>query len=47
LNEKEKQTVRLVEFLNVLIEKAENDEIYIINPLNSSKVSEILKTISR
>lgn len=46
LNTIEKQNERLVYFLKVIIKKAEQDKLFIINPLDSSKIKTILSDIS-
>ncbi len=46
LNTKEQQNERLVHFLKVIIKKAEQEKLFIINPLDSSKIQTILSDIN-
>ncbi len=45
LNPREKLNVNLVKFLEVIIDRAENNKIFIIDPLNKYEVLKILKDI--
>jgi hypothetical protein len=46
LNPKELQNERLVKFLQVIIIKAEQKKLFIIDPLDSEKVPQILNDIN-
>jgi hypothetical protein len=46
LNPKEKLNDRLVKFLEVIIERAEDNKIFIIDPLNNKQILKILKDIT-
>ena len=45
LNPKEKLNDRLVKFLEVIIERADDNKLFIIDPLNKSQVLKILKEV--
>lgn len=45
LNVTEKQNELLVEFLKIIINKAENNKLFIIDPLDSKKIPQILSDI--
>ena len=47
LNMKEKTNERLVKFLEVIIERAEDNKLFIIDPLNKNEVLKILKNMTK
>jgi hypothetical protein len=47
LNVKEKTNERLVKFLEVIIERAEDNKLFIIDPLNKNEVLKILKNMTK
>ena len=46
LNDKEKMNDRLVKFLEVIISRAEDNKLFIIDPLNKKQVLKILADIT-
>jgi hypothetical protein len=46
LTPKEKENERLVKFLTVIAKKAKSGKIFIINPLDKSKLLEILDSVT-
>ena len=47
LNMKEKTNERLVKFLEVIIDRADDDKLFIIDPLNKNEVLKILKNMTK
>ena len=45
LNQKEKNNERLVKFLEVIIERADENKLFIIDPLNQKQILKILKEV--
>ncbi len=45
LNQKEKNNERLVKFLEVIIDRADENKLFIIDPLNQKQILKILKEV--